>query len=447
MWHVLRRIAHGFVLMCLFLLMAMVVVDLFIVAWSHWPVAEGALRFDSYSVIFAIVPGRVGEASWTGWSAMATGAALLLVGLALHWVRRGGSVPGLAGVGTAMLALLSGLAGAVTLAFAGYLAASGHMTDGLAVSNVLPTPVGLMVLQFTLLTQWHAIMVGAILMSAAVMFFVDGPPLVDSFRRGIRKMELPTIRSDNTWLVIPRMYLGIVALNLIYFAILRLFTVTPDVPDFSEEPLWQQLHSFAVASVWEEVLTRVLLLGVPLALYHVLDGGLRHRAHRYLVGGGLPIDNAAFTLILIQSTVFALAHVAGWDLWKVLPTVVSGVAFGYLFMRRGLWAAILLHFTFDYLGMTTEAFLAWGLDVTLLFNLVYLMVVVAGFIVFAHYLIIIIEEGPDVVRRALWGPRPSPGGAEERLNGPQDVRTDDRDEGTEEGPPRGHDEAPGGERR
>jgi hypothetical protein len=285
-------------------------------------------------------------------------------------------------------------------------------------------------------------------MSAVMMFIVDGPPLVATFNRSMKRLELPTIRSDNTWILVPRMYLAIVGFYVIYNIILRFFTVTPEVPAFKEDPLWQQLHSFAVASVWEEVLTRVLLLGVPLALYHILAGGLRHRPHRYLVGGGLGIDNAAFVLIFVQSMVFALAHVAGWDLWKVLPTAVSGLAFGYLFMRKGLWAAIILHFTFDYLGMTTPVFLEWGVDIDIAFNLFYIVLVVVGLVVLIHFVIIIIDEGPDVARRALWGVGPSSSaGTEERFNGPQDLRATDRDEGPEEGPPRGHDEAPGGERR
>ncbi len=447
LWQVLRKMVHAFVLFGFILLMLFVMVDLAILAWSHWPVAEAALRFDSYSVIFAITPGPVGEATWTGWSAIAAGAVLLFIGFALQRLRRGGAMPGLAGIGTGIMALLFGLGGAVLLAFAGYLAATGHMTDGLVVPNVLPTPIGLMVVQFTLLTQWHSIMIGAILMSAVMMFIVDGPPLAESFRRSIRRSEIPTIRTDNTWIMVPRMYLAIVGFYVLYFIILKMFTVTPEVPDFAEDPLWRQLHSFAVASVWEEVLTRILLLGVPLALYHVLAGGLRHRPHRYLVGGGLTIDTAVFVLIFIQSMVFALAHVSGWDLWKVLPTLISGMAFGYLFMRKGLWAAIILHFTFDYLGMTTTVFLEWGIDINNLFNLVYIMLVVIGFILLVHYIIIIIDEGPDIVRTALWGPRPSAEAAEERFNGPQHLRADDRDEGPEEGPPRGHDEAPGGERR
>ncbi len=356
-------------------------------------------------------------------------------------------MPGLAGVGTIIVALLLGLSGIGMLAFGGYLAATGHMIDGLAVPTIFPTPVSLMALQFTLMVQWHSIMIGAILMSVCVMLIVDTPTMVRDAKRSLSKLELPTIRTDNTWIVIFRMYMTIVGFYLIYNIILSLFTVTPEVPEFAEQPLWKQLHSFAVASVWEEILVRVLMLGLPLLIYHVLADRKEASVGRYLVGGGFKIDTAAFVLIAISSMVFALAHVAGWDLWKVLPTVISGFAFGYLFLKRGLWAAIILHFVFDYLGMTTDVLIVWGIDITLLFNLFFFFWVLVGVVILVHYIVIMIDEGPDIVRTALWGPRPEVEAEAERFNGPQNLGAGDKDEGPEEGPPRGHDEAPGGERR
>lgn len=445
--HTLRRIVHGVTLLAVFSLAFFVLLDVLILIWGYWPVSQAAMSFENYTIVFAIAPGEVGESTWTGWGAFVAGAVLFFIGLALFKVQREGKMPGLAGIGTRILALLFGISGVGVLAFGGYLAATGHMMDGVAVPTIFPTPVGLMVLQFTLLVQWHSIMIGAILMSVCVMLIVDTPVLVREARRSLSKLELPTLRTDNTWIVIFRMYMAIVGFYLIYNILLGLFTVSPEVPDFAEQPLWHRLHSFAVASVWEEILVRVLMLGLPLLVYHVLADRKEASVGRYLVGGGFKIDNAAFVLIFVSSMVFALAHVAGWDLWKVLPTVISGFAFGYLFLKRGLWAAIILHFTFDYLGMTTDVLIEWGIDITLLFNLFFFFWALTGVVLLIHYLVIIIDEGPEIVRTSLWGPRPEAETGAERFNGPQNLGASDKNEGPQEGPPRGHDEAPGGERR
>lgn len=443
----MRRIIHAISLLAVFSLAFFFLIDVLILIWGYWPVSQAAMSFENYTIVFAIAPGQVGESTWTGWGAFVAGAVLFFIGLALFKVQREGKMPGLAGTGTLIVALLFGLSGFGMLAFGGYLAATGHMMDGLAVPNIFPTPVGLMALQFTLMVQWHSIMIGAILMSVCVMLIVDTPALVKDVKRSLGRMELPTLRTDNTWIVIFRMYMAIVGFYFIYNIILLLFAVDQEVPAFAEQPLWQQLHSFAVASVWEEILTRVLMLGLPLLVYHVIADRKEASVGRYLVGGGFKIDTAAFVLISVSSVVFALAHVSGWDLWKVLPTVISGFAFGYLFLKRGLWAAIILHFVFDYLGMTTDVLIEWGIDITLMFNLFFFFWVLVGVVLLVHYLVIIIDEGPDIVRKALWGPTPTAESGAERFNGPQNLGAGDKDEGPKEGPPRGHDEAPGGERR
>jgi membrane protease YdiL (CAAX protease family) len=54
--------------------------------------------------------------------------------------------------------------------------------------------------------------------------------------------------------------------------------------------------------------------------------------------------------MIISGALFGLAHYSGWDdqAWKVLATGIMGVFLGYLFVRFGLYAAILMHFIIDY---------------------------------------------------------------------------------------------------
>jgi len=428
-------------MVAVFLLLFLVVIDLLVLVWSWWPVSAGAMRFDSYSTFFIIAPYAVSESAVTGAEAMVLGAVLVAIGWVLESIRRGGRVPGLGGGGTRFMALLAAASGAVALGGGAYLAATGNLTTAASVPNVLPTPLPLMALRFGLLAHWHGMMIGAILMSAAVMFYMDGPAYARLAAKHVRAGLLPPLRTDNTIVLVFRMYIAILGFYLMYNLVLSLFTVEPEVPDFGSMPLWEQLHAFAEASVWEEVLTRVIMLGLPLMIYHMWTGREEGGRWRYLVGGGLSIDTAAFVLVTFQALVFALAHVAGWDLWKVLPTLVSGYAFGYLFLKRGVWAGVMLHFTFDYLGMTPDALAQWGLDVEALFGMAFVFIALTGIFLAVHYVVIILQEGPAKVRAALAGEPPT-----ESLKPPQALGSPEADEGTEEGPPRGDGQAPGGER-
>lgn len=397
----LKKLIHGVVLFTILVLLFIVALDLVVLAWSWWPVSEGAMRFDSASAIFMIAPAPVGETAVSGLQAMVLGGLLLAIGLVLYAIRRSGRFPGLGGGGTTFMAVLTALTGAGLVSLGAYLAATGDLWDPTDVPSILPTPIALMIVRFTLLAQWHSIMMGAIFMSAVALVYLEGPPLVRTFSNCIRKATLPPVRTDNAIITIPRMYLGILGFYVIYFAVLYMFTVEPEVPDFEAMPLWERLHAFAEASVWEEVLSRIFMLGIPLMLYHVWTGRPEGNRWRYVVGGGMSIDSAAFVLIVFQALVFALAHVSGWDLWKVLPTAVSGFAFGYLFLKKGVWAAVILHFTFDYLGMTAPALAQWGVQADEAMNVAYLLFTIVGIVVFVHYLVIVFREGPAELREAL----------------------------------------------
>jgi hypothetical protein len=128
-------------------------------------------------------------------------------------------------------------------------------------------------------------------------------------------------------------------------------------------PFWYEYYALANASVYEEVVTRFLLIGVPLAFAAAVLGARRTTpgrsptpAWRHLLGGTLDRDSPpvlvglAVGLVGLSSVVFGLAHVPAWGWWKFPPTMVAGLGMGYLFVRRGLLAAILFHFATDYMA-------------------------------------------------------------------------------------------------
>jgi hypothetical protein len=81
---------------------------------------------------------------------------------------------------------------------------------------------------------------------------------------------------------------------------------------------------------------------------------------------------------LFSSLMFGLAHVGLWDFYKVFPTTIMGLFFAYLFMKFGLYAAIILHFTIDFydipLVMIDRSYSGTILVVFLLFGLIAFLV-------------------------------------------------------------------------
>ena len=124
----------------------------------------------------------------------------------------------------------------------------------------------------------------------------------------------------------------------------------------SDVDLWELLFLLANASVWEEVVVRILLIGIPLLAVDLARRRLRPKKLAYVMGGGFTIGVPEAALIVISATVFGFAHLEGWGWWKVFPATIGGIAMGYLFVKHGLWAAIMLHFGTDYLSMPLEMF-------------------------------------------------------------------------------------------
>ncbi len=124
---------------------------------------------------------------------------------------------------------------------------------------------------------------------------------------------------------------------------------------------------------------------VQLASRPNLAGYLRSRTTNglwgYFLGGGFDIGPLEAFFIVGSALMFGYAHVAGWDLWKMLPTFVAGLGFGYLFLKVGIHAAILLHFSFDYLSLGQALLPGIGLMELLLLGLW----TVVGAFYFGHY--------------------------------------------------------------
>jgi hypothetical protein len=153
--------------------------------------------------------------------------------------------------------------------------------------------------------------------------------------------------------IVGTFFFAVLAFDTIYAVLLGLVGIQIVTPDFPNFELWQLLQGLASASVWEELIIRVLYIGGPLLLIDLISKKVTN-PKRYLLGGGFKLGAKELALLWISSGLFAYGHIVSWDAWKIVPAWAAGLAFGYLFLRVGLYASIVLHFSFNYLTISLD---------------------------------------------------------------------------------------------
>jgi hypothetical protein len=182
--------------------------------------------------------------------------------------------------------------------------------------------------------------------------------------------------------MISTLFFAVFAFSYIFYLAVTLLGSSPNVPSQGVD-LWEILFSYAQASVWEELITRVLLLGVPLLLVAIAMNKVKDPKH-YILGGGFQLGKPELALLVFSSAMFGFAHSFSWDLWKVLPAFTAGLAMGYLFLRFGLYAAIMFHFFTDYFTISISV---WpnNNDLQTGLSLLILVFIAVGVVYFINY--------------------------------------------------------------
>lgn len=242
---------------------------------------------------------------------------------------------------------------------------------------ILITPVIIRFLTVSgyFLLVFYFFLIGAIVSSCTWVF-------ATSIRGFSKELSMAAVSRDHSPLFET---CGLLFATLFFSVLVALLfrTTASDVP--STGTLQESLFQLADASVWEELIVRVLLIGLPLLLVNLLRRNRTYKWHSYLLGGGFTIGTPEAILIVFSAAIFGIAHYAGgWGAWKIIPASAGGLAFGYLFLRFGLAASIMLHFATDYLGMPIEVFNSNGLS--LITGVGILLWLGFGVIFFSYYL-------------------------------------------------------------
>ena len=144
------------------------------------------------------------------------------------------------------------------------------------------------------------------------------------------------------------LFAAVYLFNYGFYFLVTMLGAEVETPAFSSLEDWRLLFLLLNAVVYEELISRILLIGVPIAIA-ILIGRKEGSWYRALFGG-TGTGRLEQALVLFSATMFAFGHLEGWDAWKILPTFVGGLALGYLFVRYGVYASIMLHFAVNYLS-------------------------------------------------------------------------------------------------
>lgn len=145
------------------------------------------------------------------------------------------------------------------------------------------------------------------------------------------------------------MFAAMIAANIIIMIISTALGEPIKVPEGMESGNTpESLLSFADAAVWEEVISRLVPIGIPMTIAGLI---MKKNGWRTAVLGGFGLSKLAVVLIVISSLMFGFAHMSGWGFSKVAPTFVTGLMMGWLYCRFGIHASIAFHFLTDYLGV------------------------------------------------------------------------------------------------
>ena len=213
------------------------------------------------------------------------------------------------------------------------------------------------------------------------------------------------LRSRSAWIAVGQVWMAVTFFQVAVIFVISLIGIEPTSPiNITPENAWVFLFDLANAGVYEELVFRLLLIGLPMAIGSAIvriievnrgaggngtgsAGRYIAGAWRYLFGGVLRRESskeahvAAWAFLFASSAIFGLAHAPGWGYWKVIPSMVAGLGFGYLFLRHGVGAGILAHFVNDYaLSLSYEGIGGVGLEVVLTLLFLGLAIAGAGFL-------------------------------------------------------------------
>lgn len=203
-----------------------------------------------------------------------------------------------------------------------------------------------------------------------------------------RELTMKPVKEHSPLYTICTLIMAMTAISLIVQVVIpALFGQTSHVLPIDDEK-WQILYSIAEPPVWEELISRVLLLGIPLLVIDLVLNAVnkkyeRKPLRRYILGGGFSFGAKEIIFLLISSSLFGYAHFSGWDAYKIIPAAIAGLSMGYVFLKYGLYASISFHAINNMIGLST--YLYDGIGYALIIGIISLLIFLLGIPYLVNY--------------------------------------------------------------
>ncbi|MCL4447362.1 MAG: hypothetical protein M0Z77_05950 [Thermoplasmatales archaeon] len=144
-------------------------------------------------------------------------------------------------------------------------------------------------------------------------------------------------------------------LSVVYISLISLAGYPIVSPISSSTPFYLNFLTITNAGLYEELISRVVYIGLPLFVYYAWSTHGKESPsrpaklpwYRAIWGGGYKFGKPEITALVISSLIFGFAHVTSWDLSKVPQAALGGLLLGVLYLRFGLYADVLFHFSID----------------------------------------------------------------------------------------------------
>ncbi len=205
---------------------------------------------------------------------------------------------------------------------------------------VIPKVVSFLKFSGTPVQIYYLLILIGVLSSAVYLLAVSYRPIKEEGTKGLKKTPLYEVMT---------LFAALYFVEIIYIMIMNAAGVETSSP-FDEEN-WEMMFTLLNASIYEEIICRILYLGLPMAVLAVImkkDTKLT----KYLFGG-FGMSKLALVFIIFSGGIFAMAHLGGWGWWKIFPTFLFGVISGYIFCKYGVYATVSMHFLTDYLSASS----------------------------------------------------------------------------------------------
>jgi hypothetical protein len=218
----------------------------------------------------------------------------------------------------------------------------GYLADkSYPIFVIVPMLIDLFYMQGTVLQIYYVLLLVAITISLALLFYHSFSTIgtkPDERGRGFQNSALYEMTV---------LYAAVLFLEIVFIIILNACGV--ETGGYEHTNTWKEMFSLLNASVWEEVITRVLYLGIPMLIIALARNDKTIPLWKYPLGG-FGINRLVAVFIVFSAIMFGAGHLTNWGLWKFFPTFIAGLCMGYLFAKYGLYASIAMHFLTDYMS-------------------------------------------------------------------------------------------------